>query len=204
MCDGKRVTETSATHSCACGGHSAGVGKTVDAATELVLPAVSFPSSRVLEVAGEAKLREAVIRHHELLAAGPIAAMFPADPAVFASLLVKVADFFVETCGGAASYSTEHGNTCMRTRHFPFTIDEPSREVWLAALFQAMEEVDFPVEVREEYWTWLEAFSVRMINRRTMKAQPVRIPFVVAQLRFGKPAGEGLPCGVGTRFCPHG
>lgn len=204
MCDGKRVAETSATHSCACGGHAAGAGKTVDAATELVLPAVSFPSARVLQVAGEAKLRELVVRHHELLATGPIAAMFPADPAAFASLLAKVADFFVEACGGPVLYSPAHGNTCMRTRHFPFTIDETSREVWLAALFQAMEEVDFPLEVREEYWNWLEAFSVRMINRRTMKAQPARIPFVVAQLRFGKPAGGGLPCGVGMRVCPHG
>jgi hemoglobin len=204
MCDGKRVTEASGSHSCGCGGHATSVGKTVDAATELILPAVTFPSPRVLEVAGEAKLREAVIRHHELLAAGPIAAMFPADPAAFASLLAKVADFFVETCGGPANYSPAHGNTCMRTRHFPFTIDEMSREVWLAALFQAMEEVDFPHEVREEYWTWLEAFSVRMINRRTMKAQPVRIPYTVAQLRFGRQAGDGLPCGVHMRFCPHG
>ena len=204
MCDGRRVTEAPGSHSCGCGGHAASVGKTVDAATELILPAVTFPSPRVLEVAGEAKLRQVVERHHALLMGSTIADLFPKDPWVFAKLAAKVGDFVVEACGGVSSYSVEHGNTCMRTRHFPFTIDETSREVWLAALFRAMEDVDFPVEVREEYWTWLEAFSVRMINRRTMKAQPVRIPFLVAQLRFGKPAGEGLPCGVGMRFCPHG
>ncbi len=204
MCDGKRVTETSESHSCACGGHAASVGKTVDSATELILPTVPFPSRRVIDGVGEAKLRQLVERHHALLAEGPIAGMFPADPAVFATLVNKVADFVVEACGGAASYSTEHGNTCMRTRHFPFTIDEAAREVWLAALFQAMEDVALPALVREEYWHWMEPFSVRMINRRTMKAQPARIPYAVAQLRFAAPTGEGLPCGVRMRFCPHG
>ena len=204
MCDGKRVTAPTTTHSCACSGHADTVGKTVDTATELILPAVQFPSRQLLEKVGEAKLREVVERHHALLAAGPIGAMFPADPQVFAVLVDKVADFVVEACGGAANYSPANGNTCMRTRHFPFTIDEPSREVWLEALFRAMDDVAFPAEAREEYWSWLEAFSVRMINRRTMKAQPVRIPFAVALLRFGEVAPEGLPCGTRTRFCPRG
>jgi hemoglobin len=204
MCDGKRVTESHAAQSCGCGGHADAVGKTVDTATELILPAVQFPSRRLLENVGEAKLREVVERHHALLASGPIGAMFPGDPEVFAALVKKVADFVVETCGGAASYTSEHGHVCMRTRHFPFTIDEQSREVWLEALFRAMDDVVFPAEAREEYWNWLEAFSVRMINRRTIKAQPVRIPFVVALLRFGNAAPEGLPCGARMRFCPRG
>jgi hemoglobin len=185
-------------------GMSTEVGRVVDAATELILPAVSFPSRRVLDIAGEERLRQVVRRHHALLMAGPIAELFPKDPWVFAKLADKVADFVVESCGGASAYSEQNGGICMRTRHFPFSIDERARETWLAALFQAMEDMDFPVEVREEYWNWLEAFSVRMINRRTMKVQPVRIPYVLAQLRFAGSAGDGLPCGVGMRFCPRG
>lgn len=204
MCDAKHVTSPATSHSCACSGHADSVGKTVDAATELILPAVQFPSRRLLENVGEAKLREVVERHHALLAAGPIGAMFPADPAVFAMLVKKVADFVVEACGGAASYSTEHGNTCQRTRHFPFTIDETSREVWLEALFHAMDDAAFPAEACEEYWTWLEAFSVRMINRRTMKAQPVRIPFAVAPQHFGAPAPAGQPGGAEAHCCSRG
>lgn len=204
MCDGHRMTNKSASSSCACGGHQGTeVGRTVDAATELVLPPVTFPSRRVFEVAGEERIRQVVRRHHALLQASPIADLFTKDPWAFAKLAEKVADFVVESCGGARTYSEQQGSTCMRTRHFPFTIDESARETWLAALFRAMEDVEFPVEVREEYWTWLEAFSVRMINRRTVKAQPARIPFVLAQLRFGGQSGEGLPCGTGFRFCPH-
>lgn len=204
MCDGKRVTETSASHSCACGGHEAKVGRMVEAQTELILPTVPFPTRRMIDGAGEAKLRQLVECHHQRLAEGPIGAMFPSDPAIFSMLVKKVADFVVESCGGPASYSTEHGNTCMRTRHFPFTIDESARETWLAALYRAMEDVDFPVGLREEYWHWMEPFSVRMINRRTMKAQPAKIPYAMAHLRFGASSGEGLPCGVRMRFCPHG
>jgi len=36
-----------------------------------------------------------------------------------------------------------------------------------------------------------------------MKAQPVRIPFVMAQLRFGGRSGGAQQCGIGIRFCPH-
>jgi hemoglobin len=199
MCDGQRVTSNSPAHSCACSGrHGNEVGRVVEAGTDLVLPAVTFPSRRVLEVAGESKLRHLVRRQHELLAAGPLAAMFPADASAFAALVDKVEDFFVEACGGDASYTQQHGKTCMRTRHFPFSVDEAAREIWLAALFAAMTETGFPEEVREEYWTWLEAMSVRMINRRTMKAQPVRMPYLAAQLRFGGRATEAAACGVPT------
>jgi hemoglobin len=204
MCNGRSATKNSESHSCACSGHRDGeAGRTVDASTELILPAVTFPTQRVLKIAGEENLRQLTRRHHALLQSSPIAGLFTKDPWAFAKLAERVADFVVEACGGATAYSEQQGDTCMRTRHFAFTIDESAREIWLAALFQAMADVDFPIEVRDEYWTWLEAFSIRMVNRRTMKAQPVRIPFVMAQLRFGGRSGGGPQCGIGIRFCPH-
>jgi hemoglobin len=201
MCNGQRSNANTPSH-CGCSGGQT-PSRVVDAATELILPPMTYPSSHVIEIAGAEKLRELTRRHHALLQAGPIAGLFPADPWAFARLAEKVADFIVEACGGPASYSEHRGDTCMRTRHFPFSIDEAAREIWLAALYQAMEDVAFPVDVREEYWNWLEAFSVRMINRRTIQAQPVRIPFVLAQLRFANPAASGQLCGIRIRFCPH-
>ena len=67
----------------------------------------------------------------------------------------------------------------MRTRHFPFAIDEKSRETWLLCLWRAFEQADFPRGVRREFWEWMEPFSARMINRRTTKAQPRRLSFEV-------------------------
>ena len=203
MCGNHHARNSTESHSCACGGTARESGRTVDAATELVLPPMTLPSPRVLELAGEEKLRQLVRRHHALLIAGPLIDLFPKDPWAFAALAEKVADFVVESCGGATTYSEQQGSTCMRTRHFPFNIDEAAREIWLVALFQAMTDVEFPVEVREEIWNWLEAFSVRMINRRTTKAQPVRIPYILAQLRYDAQP-DGMPCGVRLRFCPHG
>lgn len=188
---------------CTAGGVSGPEGcRREDAATELVFPAVTFASRRVLDLAGEDKLRQLVRRQYAHIKASPIPDLYIDNPWGFARMAENVADFIV-ACGGRAAYSGRSGPSCMRTRHFAVTIDEAARETWLAALFRAMEEVDFPVEVGEEYWSWLEAFSVRMINRRTMKEQPARIPFAAAQAIFGGRSGEGLPCAVSLPFCPR-
>lgn len=207
MCNGQSKLAASAaqTHQCACGGHeSPQHGRRVEASHDLDFPPVTFPSSRMIGDVGEAKLREVVRRHHELLRSSAIAGMFASDDAEFAALVERVGDFVVESCGGPATFSAQNGTTCMRTRHFPFSIDESAREVWLDLLFQAMVDTGFPEMAREDYWNWLEAMSIRMINRRTSKAQAVRVSFAVAQRRFDETAGEGLPCGVGMRICPHG
>ena len=205
MCNSQPGTAARAAESgsCACGGQGDAATRRVDAVQELELPAFAFPSPALLESVGEARLRQVVRRHHERLRFGPLAGLFPPEEAAFAELVARVADYVVESCGGAADYSSVHGSTCMRTRHFPFSIDESAREVWLEALFQAMVDIDFPNEAREEYWNWLEPFSVRMINRRTMKAQPARIPYVLARLRFAPQAPDPSDCGIGIRFCPH-
>jgi hemoglobin len=158
---------------------------------DVEFPAVPFPSLRVLRLAGEPTLRALVLRHHERLLESPIADLFPTDRAVFAALVERVADFVIEACGGASKYSDTHGFTCMRTRHLPFTIDEHAREAWLEALWRAMGDVAFPDDAREEYWSWLEAMSVRMINRRTTRAQPARYPY--AQMRARDEANGAAP-----------
>ena len=96
-----------------------------------------------------------------------MSARFSADPCRRTSLRLPAA-------GGPASGQAGAGHTCMRTRHFPFTIDEAAREVWLTLLWQALADCAAPAAVREEYWAWMEPFSLRMINRRTTKAQPAR------------------------------
>lgn len=161
--------------------------RTVGAGHDLDFPPVPFPSLRVIRSAGEALIRDVVTRHHALLRASPIAGLYPADPEKFAKAVSTSADFIVEACGGSALYTPVRGITCMRTRHFPFTIDEGARETWLGLLWQALEETGFPLDVREEYWNWQEAMSIRMINRRTDKAQPARFPY--ATMLTAGPAG---------------
>jgi hemoglobin len=38
--------------------------------------------------------------------------------------------------------------------------------------------------MRDMYWTWLEAMSIRMINRRRTKAQPLRFSYAEARRWF--------------------
>ena len=149
----------------------------VQAVQEFELPAVPFPSRRIFDIAGEQCLRDLVRKHHDNLRQSDIRRMFPEAGAQFEDLVERVADYVVEACGGPPRFTPVHGNACMRARHYPFTIDEKAREIWLQCLWHAFDTADFPKSLRREYWDWMEAFSVRMINRRTMRAQPTRVPF---------------------------
>lgn len=174
--------------SCGCGQQGRPpLGRVVPAGHELEMPEVRFPGPAILAGLGAEGLRRLVRHHHALLRASSIGHLFAPDPAQFAALVERIADYVVETCGGPEDFSLAHGHTCMRTRHFPFSIDEQAREVWLEKLLQAMCDTDFPQGLRQEYWTWMEAFSVRMINRRTTKAQPLRLGYDAACARFRSP-----------------
>lgn len=151
---------------------------------DMDFPPVPFPSNRVILITGEPLLRSVVREHHERLRRLPdIGDLFPRDNATFDKVVERIADFVVEACGGPSRYTEAQGHTCMRTRHFPFTIDESARESWLKALWSTLEDLNFPAEVREEYWAWLEAMSIRMINRRTTKEQPRRYPYSAMHIR---------------------
>lgn len=179
-----------APHVCACSGHGAGSaeplqpGRVAPASHDMDMPEVPFPSAQMLEVAGADGLRALVRRHHALLRDSEIGHLFAVDATEFFTLVERIADYVVEVCGGPARFTSVHGNTCMRTRHFPFTIDERARLVWLEKLFEAMQDCDFPESLHEPYWAWMEPFTVRMLNRRTTKAQPLRLPYGAARVDF--------------------
>ncbi|MDR3055941.1 MAG: hypothetical protein LBU53_11195 [Zoogloeaceae bacterium] len=164
-------------HGCACNHSGAAFypGRQVPASHDLEYPEVHFPPAEFLSAVGEAGLRQLVLTHHTLLRQSEIGHLFAKDDRIFAERVAKIADFIIEACGGSAAYSAAEGNNvCMRTRHFPFEITEHAREIWLSKLLQALGESSFPAEWQQAYWTWMEAFSVRMINRRTTKAQAAR------------------------------
>lgn len=193
MCQSENTTQPVNPHACGCSSHGSPaarpeVGRLVPAGHDMALPEVQFPSRRVLEIAGADGLRKLVFRHHGRLRESSIGHLFTMPDEQFLALCGVIADFVVETCGGPQKFTEARGTACMRTRHFPFSIDEGSREVWIEELYHAMQETGFPAELHEEYWTWLEAMSVRMINRRTTKAQPVRISWAEAGQRYAAPA----------------
>lgn len=147
---------------------------------ELIFPPVPFPSRRLFQVAGADALRHLVRHHHDRLKATEVGTLFPDEPRAFAAAVEKAADFVVEACGGPEVFTPAHGPIRMRVRHFPVTIDERAREIWLRELLASFDDIGFPESVREEYWNWMEPFSIRMITRRTTREQPGRHPYAGA------------------------
>lgn len=152
--------------------------------SDLQVPPIPLPSPNVAHRAGEALLRALVERHHERLRDSCLSPLFPIDPGRFAEGIRRAADYVVETCGGPRRTVGDGQESSMRGSHFHHTIDESAREVWLAELLLAFDDVSFPRELRPTIWNWLEAFSVRMINRRTTFAQPDHYPFSQAAQRL--------------------
>ncbi len=150
---------------------------TVEAMHDVLYPAVPFPSNRVFAVAGEAKIRELVGYHHDLLRISPVKHLFESTDLKFARLVKRTADFFVEMFGGPAYFTPEQGAPNLRTRHFPFTISEKDRLVWLDRFEQALVETEFPAQSYEEVWNWVEPLSIRMINRRTTTHEVERLEY---------------------------
>lgn len=164
------------------------VGRRVPAAHDLEYPEVPFPASSLLQQMGVAALRSLVRRQHELVRTSAVGYLLSSNDQAFASAVRRIEDYVVESCGGAADYTAGQGAVCMRTRHFALAIDEAGREIWLDCLWRAMEEAGLPAAQREALWDWLEPMSIRMINRRTTKAQPRRYPFAWLEARARLPA----------------
>jgi hemoglobin len=151
-----------------------------DVEFDLMFPPVPIPSSRVLDAAGESSLRALIRCQHQRLRSSSIGKLFPADPDNFSAIVERIATFVIETIKGSSRILQPHGLTWFRSRHLPITIDETARNVWLAAMLFAFDDVDFPQEARPEFWDWVEALSIRAVNRRTMIGQPRRYPYAEA------------------------
>lgn len=152
---------------------------------DLRFPPVPLPASNAADPAGEALLRKLVERHHDRLRDSCLSNLFPINEERFARAVERAAAFVVEACGGPPRTAGDDEESSLRARHFHIAIDETAREVWLAELLLAFDDVDFPRGQRASLWNWLDALSVRMINRRTTLEQPKRYPYPTAAERLG-------------------
>lgn len=152
---------------------------------DFVFPEVPFPSKKIFEVMGEERIVQMVRHHHTLLRKSIIGSMFPADDKAFEAACRMTASFFIEALGGPALFSEAHGHPALRERHFRFLIDEKARDIWLMMYKKTLKAVDFPTVHLREFWEWIEALSIRMINRRTTFAAPERYRFETIAHEFG-------------------
>ncbi|QKF82762.1 globin [Halarcobacter ebronensis] len=152
---------------------------------DFVFPEIPFPPKYFYEELGEEKIRELVFYHHNLMRKSAIGHLFTHEEDKFKIVLDRTADFFLEALGGGEKYSSKYGHPHLRARHFPFTIDEKAREIWLMFFKKALKDLDVPKKYIKAFWEWLEPMSLRMINRRTMMELPKRYPFEAIANEFG-------------------
>lgn len=141
--------------------------RVVDPMIDIIYPSVPFPSNRIFKALGEKKIREMVAYHHELLLKTKVGKLFPPHTEALKMVIEKSADFFVEALGGGEVFTSQHGEPHLRQRHFKIAIDESNSEIWLAMYKKTLKDLAFPREHLEEFWSWIEPLSIRMINRRT-------------------------------------
>lgn len=72
--------------------------------------------------------------------------------------------FLVQYWGGPATYSDERGHPALRMRHFPYSIGEPERDHWLAAMISALDELDPHHEVRRMLVEYFERAAEHLRN----------------------------------------
>ena len=155
-----------------------------DTMIDFVYPEVPFPPKELFQALGKEKIIEMVKYHHELLRKSVIKDLFPKDETIFNMVTARTGDFFVESLGGGDIYSSQHGHPHLRARHFPFTIDEHARDVWLMFYKKTLKDIKFPKEYIQSFWEWIEPLSIRMINRRTTMESPKRYPFESVKSEF--------------------
>lgn len=151
---------------------------------DMIFPELFFPSNKTYLALGEAKIREVVKVHHDLVRQSKIGHLYPQDDALFTEATQKIEDFFVQMLGGADLYTSKQGHPKLRNRHFPFEVTESGRDIWLMSFRKALKQCAIPKELLPEIWNWVEAISIRMINRRTSMEMVKRYPFESIQSYF--------------------
>ena len=144
---------------------------------DMIFPELFFPSNRTYLALGEAKIREVVKVHHELVRHSKIGHLYPQEEAAFIATTSKIEDFFVQMLGGKDLYTSVQGHPKLRDRHFPFEVTETGRDIWLMSFRKALKQCAVPKELLPEIWNWVEAISIRMINRRTSMEMVKRYPY---------------------------
>ena len=128
-------------------------------------PRVNPPSQEIYAEMGADAIVQMIEDFYRELERSSIRSMFPSDM-VAASR--KSAAFFIGLLGGPPLYQQLYGNQAMRARPLPFPLDEAARQEWLrcfdVVLADAPAHYNFPAEHLPGFRTFLEGFSIWMVN----------------------------------------
>ncbi len=125
---------------------------------------VELPDSRFLELLGEQGIRKLVSDHYDLVRQSIISTLFPQDNDAFEKAKLNSSDFIIQILGGHPYFNENRGKPMLVQRHAPFKITPEGRIVWLECYREVLVNLDLPFELVHNYWNYLDALSMRMVN----------------------------------------
>ncbi len=72
--------------------------------------------------------------------------------------------FLEQYWGGPTTYSDQRGHPRLRQRHAEFRIDSKARDVWLAHMRAALDDVALPEAADAEFWSYLQTAADMLVN----------------------------------------
>lgn len=129
-------------------------------------PPVILPSPQLLELLGEAGVRQMVSDHYDLLSKSEIKHLFPRIEEALDKAKQRSSDFFIQILGGHPYFNENRGKPMLARRHATFAITPEARLVWLKCYIQVLSKLNAPDEVIKSFWNYLNVFSFWMVNTR--------------------------------------
>ncbi|WP_459950655.1 globin family protein [Denitratisoma sp. agr-D3] len=144
------------------------------------------PDPRLFREAGAPLLRRLVRRHHERLRLTYLGHAFPDQDKDFQTYVDAIADNTIAACGGPARALRKATADKAPRTEVPIWLTAKDRAIWLAELWQAMADVRFPADLRQDYWDWAEAFSLHMIRHPDEQETCARYPYAGAGIALAR------------------
>lgn len=76
----------------------------------------------------------------------------------------RLRNFLIFRFGGPETYIEQRGHPRLRMRHAPFRVDGKARNRWMDLMNKALDEVQFPHEVREILTAYFNSTATAMMN----------------------------------------
>ncbi len=76
----------------------------------------------------------------------------------------RLRNFLIFRFGGPETYIEQRGHPRLRMRHAPFRVDERARNSWMDLMCKALDEMQFPYEVREILTAYFDSTATAMMN----------------------------------------
>ncbi len=129
---------------------------------------VERPSPEIFAALGEDGVFQMLSDFYVLLGKSGTKHLFPDTTEGLQLASERSAAFFVQLLGGPPLFIERYGPPRMRMRHFPFEIDEPARQIWLACFRKVLETAEESYGFRPEhlpgFHAFLDEFSAWMVN----------------------------------------